>query len=66
MCLGQTENSPQKTAISELGAAESDALDARNGPTDADLELIIEVWPGLPEETKVGILAMVRTSGDAK
>ena len=64
--LGQTGNSPQKTALLETGAAESDALAARNTPIDPDLALIIEVWPGLPEETKVGILAMVRTSGDAK
>ena len=64
--IEQYPNSPQKTALSERGGAESGAVAARNGPIDPDLALIIEVWPGLPEETKAGILAMVRTSGDAK
>ncbi len=33
-----------------------------NGPVDDDLAAVINVWPGLPDAVKVGILAMVRAA----
>jgi len=29
-------------------------------PIDADLTAVIEAWPGLPETTKAGIMAMIK------
>jgi hypothetical protein len=31
-------------------------------PADADLSLIVEVWPALPEPIRAGILAMVNAA----
>ena len=31
---------------------------------DADLTMIIDAWPGLPDAIKAGILAMVRAAND--
>jgi len=32
-------------------------------PTDADLQVLIDAWPALPEAIKAGIVAMVRAAG---
>ena len=45
--------------FSELGGAESDALDGENALNDPRLDAIIDVWSILSESTKAGILAMI-------
>jgi len=54
--------SPQKTAISETGGAESGAVDAEDTSIDLDLQVIIQRWLELPEAVKAGILAMIRAA----
>jgi hypothetical protein len=44
-------------------AAASGAVDARNGPFDADLQAVIAAWPGLSNGAKAGIVGMVRAAG---
>ena len=58
--LEHTVNSPQKTALSEKGAAESGAVGVRNEPIDSDLELIIEVWPTLSEASKAEVITIFK------
>ncbi len=58
--LEHTANSTQKTALSEIGAAKSGAVDARNGPIDPDLALVINAWPMLSEASKVEVIAIVK------
>jgi len=43
-------------------AAPGAAVDPENGPTDPDLQIIVERWDDLPEPVKAGILAMVRAA----
>ena len=50
------------TANSNEGGAESGAVGAENGPIDADLATLIQVWPELPDLTKRAILDAVRTA----
>ena len=52
-------------AVSEIGGAESGAVDADCSPIDPDLQSIIERWHDLPEAIKAGILAMVQATGGA-
>jgi hypothetical protein len=47
-------------------AADSTISSNLSAPIDPDLLAIIERWPELPDAVKASILAMVRTSGDAK
>lgn len=51
--------SPQKTAISETGGAESGAVDARNGLIDPVLASLIDAWPTLPQTVRDEIAALV-------
>ncbi|MFT5424914.1 MAG: hypothetical protein ACI89L_002717 [Phycisphaerales bacterium] len=48
-----------KTAIPELGVAESGALP----PHDPRLVRLMESWPDLPEPIRAGIAAMVGATG---
>ena len=50
--LEHTANSTQKTALSEEGAANSDALDAR-------LQAVVEAWTDLSDDVKDELIAMV-------
>jgi len=61
-----TPENPEENAHSLDSAAPGAAVGAQNTPIDPDLQAIIERWPELPDAVKAGILAMVRTSGDAK
>ena len=45
------------------GGAESGAVGAAEARIDADLALVIDAWPTLPEAIKAGILAMVQAAG---
>ena len=51
-----------KTGVSERGGAESGARDAQTGPIDDDLAELIAAWPGLPNDVKADVLAMVKAS----
>jgi hypothetical protein len=44
--------------------AESGAVRSQNGLIDADLAVVVDAWPTLPEAIKTGILAMVRAGHD--
>ena len=61
-----TPENPEENALSRDSAAPGAAVGAQNTSIDPDLQAIIERWPELPDTVKAGILAMVRTSGDAK
>ena len=51
----------------ELSAgAESGALGTQTPTITPELQDSIDAWPALPESLRNGILAMVRSSGDAK
>jgi len=39
------------------------AAESEGTISDADLELLVESWKGLPDAIRVGIMAMVRTAG---
>jgi hypothetical protein len=56
--------SASETPISETRGAESGALDDEEHPSDPDLALIQERWPGLPEHIKSAIMALVRSVPD--
>jgi hypothetical protein len=43
-------------------AAESGAVGAREAPIDADLAVVVEAWPGLPEATRRAVLVMVEVA----
>lgn len=43
--------------------AESGALGAHSAPFDPDLAVIVEAWPGLPDNVKASIVAMVVKAG---
>ena len=58
--IEQYPNSPQKTALSEQGGAESGAVGARTDPIDPDLKLLIEVWPTLSEASKAEVITRVK------
>ena len=57
--LEQPPASPQKTAISETGGAESGAVDAPNGLNAPALVSLIEAWPTLPQTVRDEIAAIV-------
>lgn len=52
-----------KAAVAVLGGAKSGALHDGLTDADADLMLVINAWPDLPDVTKTGILAMVCAAG---
>ena len=58
---------PPETAvypnIPVQGAAKSGAVSADPVQPDADLQLLNQVWPNLPEAVRAGIVAMVKASG---
>jgi len=55
-----------KTHNINQGGAECGAVDAQNGPIDADLRAIIATWPLLREAVKADIVAMVKAAGITK
>jgi hypothetical protein len=57
--LEVSPDSPQETAISETGGAESGAVDARNGLNDPALVSLVEAWPTLPQTVRDEIAALV-------
>ena len=62
---GEREND-EGNAHSLGSAAQGAAVDVECSPVDANLQMVIDAWPALPESLRNGILAMVRASGDAK
>ena len=54
--------SPQKTALSAEGGAESGALTTQTGPIDPDLSRILAAWPSLPAPIRAAMLALVGTA----
>jgi len=50
-----------KTPISESGGAKSDARRAPETSKDANLDLIVKAWPGLPEHIRGAIKALIQT-----
>jgi hypothetical protein len=63
--LEQGVDSPGKAAFSENGGAESGALGAQSGVTDADLARVIKAWPTLTVAIRAGIVAMVKAAARA-
>jgi hypothetical protein len=53
-----------KTAISQTGGTESGTLAAQLAQTDADLQVVIDAWPSLPESTKQSILALIQSTSE--
>jgi hypothetical protein len=50
-----------KTTLSETGGTESGTVAAQLAQTDADLQVVIDVWPGLSESTKQSILSLIQS-----
>ena len=50
-----------KTTILTSGGAKSGAHNAPKPLKDADLQLIIDVWPNLPDAIKAAIKALIQT-----
>jgi hypothetical protein len=47
---------------SDAGAAKASVVVSPPMPAAADLRLILDAWPALPEPIRAGILAMVRAA----
>ena len=62
--LKHMPESPGKADVSATGGAASGALGTPSGDIPPALLLVVGAWQTLPETTKVGILAMVRASGE--
>jgi hypothetical protein len=62
--LERFADSTGNTAIAQEGGAKSGALGAREAAGEASddprLQEIVAAWPGLPEEIRAGMLALVR------
>jgi hypothetical protein len=56
---------PRKQGFSGAGGAESGAVGAREHSADADLQVVVDAWPSLPETAKANILAMIRAATSA-
>ena len=54
---------PEENGGSGEHGSISAAVETKNAHFDADLQAIIDAWPGLPEAVKAGILAMVKAAG---
>jgi hypothetical protein len=52
--------------ISEPGAVKASVAVLPPVPADADLRLICDAWPTLPDAIKAGIIAMINASSGAK
>ena len=57
--LERDAESPENTAVSQNGGAESGALAVASGAIDADLARIIEAWPMLTQTQVEAMLAFV-------
>jgi hypothetical protein len=57
--------SVSKTPISETRGTESGTPKGENAPSDPDLALIQNRWPGLPEHIKAAVKALVQTHTDS-
>jgi hypothetical protein len=57
--LEPTPKSPEKTAISAQGGANSDARPDAAAHLDAELARIVTAWPGLPASTRRRIVTLV-------
>jgi hypothetical protein len=55
---------PGEKALSQTGGTESGTLAAQLAQTDADLQVVIDVWPNLSESTKQSILALIQASSE--
>jgi hypothetical protein len=53
-----------KTALSATGGTESGTLAAQLAQYDADLQVVISVWPSMSESTKQSILALIQASSE--
>jgi len=49
----------------EVGGAESGAASAQLGEIPPDLQAIIDAWPGLVEETRREVLAVIQGRSNA-
>jgi len=58
--LEQAPDSPGETKILGLGGAKSGALGAQLAVYGPNLAAVDEAWDSLPEEARVGILALVK------
>jgi hypothetical protein len=63
-CRPQTnpENTGETGVFDTAGSATGSAPD-EDGMVSHDLQAIIDAWPGLPEASKTGIVAMVKAAG---
>jgi hypothetical protein len=50
------------TGVAVQGGAKSGALSGDSALNDPDLLAVVNAWPTLPETTRRGILALVRTA----
>jgi hypothetical protein len=57
--LAQTRGKPP---IPETGGARGGAVGGELTPIDADLAVVVEAWPGLPEATRRAVLVMVEVA----
>jgi hypothetical protein len=59
------QESPGNSPSAIQSDAKSGAFGAEYCPCDADLAVVVEAWPSLPEALRAGILAMIRASRSA-
>ena len=59
--LEPVKDSARNTHVSLLSDAKCDAY-----LNDVDLEVVVSAWAKLPRALKAGIVAMVRSAGDAE
>ena len=65
MGIEPTAKSPEETAFSTMGGAESGASAMPTPSIDTGLASLSAAWPTLPEPIPAGILAMVWAAGTA-
>ena len=58
-------NFPGKTPLSEIGGAESGAVNAAKRGFDPDLSRLTRLWPSLSEKAKGAILGIVKADANA-
>jgi integrase len=59
----QTSENTGETGISGNAGADAGAIEMKSAHDDADLGVIIDAWPTLPEAIRSSILAMVKAAG---